>query len=192
MPRDRSARKAAAVTPAGQRPFTTSRGVVVTLKPYSGLAQSADEEAVRQTWLAEGRALPAKPTYTLTAAGGVVETHEHDEITIKGDAEATAAWAKWQADEAAFQQAVSEVTVRGFILDYMEFAIDPAWAAKARAKRVTVPTDAYEAKVYYGLTEVLATRGDVFEAFALASELAGVTGPQLEAAREAFRGAVGK
>lgn len=195
-PRDRSKRKPApAVTPADRSLFTTSRGVTVKLAKYSALSDATFEDSVRADWADGGRALPVKPTYTIVALGDVEEVHEHDLKTIKGGPgipNAEAEWAAWQAAESEFQRAVFDVRVRSYILDCMEFEVPTEWLAKAKAKHLRVPTDPYEAKIFWAQTEVWDGLQDFFNAMAISAELAGVTGPQLEAVREAFRRSLGE
>lgn len=191
MPRNRFTRNSpTAVKPADKAVFVTRRGVQVTLSRFSPLSPSLLEGSVTADWQAAGKSLPEKPTYTIQAAGGDVETHEHDEVTIKGNAEATAAWEAWQQATAEFNRDVFELQLRSFVIENMEFAIDPRWVAKAKAKRLRVPTDEYEAKVFWAEAEVISGMDEYFEMVAQSAELAGVTGPQMEVVRKSFRRAL--
>lgn len=190
-PPKRSNGHAPAIIPADRVAFTTSRGVTVRLLKYTPLDDATFEDSVRADWQAAGRPLPAKPTYTIVALGDVEEVHEHDPKTIKGNPEAEAAWAAWEKDETEFNQEVYSLRVRSYVIDFMEFDVRPEWLAKAKAKRLHVPEDEYEAKVFWAQVEVWDGMADFFQAITLSAELAGVTGPKLEAVREAFRSALG-
>lgn len=178
---------AAAVVPADKALFTTSRGVTIKLSKYNTLSGTTYDESVAADWQDAGKALPVKPTYEIVAAGDVVEIHEHDAKSIKGNAQAEADWAVWEQANREFQQDVFDVSRRSFIIDCMQFDIQPQWQAKAKAKRLHVPADEYEAKVFWAQTEVWDGMADFQNAVLVSVELAGVTGPQLEAARTAFR-----
>jgi hypothetical protein len=176
--------------PASEATYITSRGVLVHLAPFPALATSAQRASVTTEWQEAGRALPEKPTYQIQAAGGAVETHEHDESTIKGDPEAEAAWAAWQESERQFQNEVNERKLRTFIVDCMDFEINPSWEAKAKAKRLKVPADEWERKVFFAETEVLGNPQDYMEGMNRAAQLAGVSERDLKTVRDSFRRAV--
>lgn len=173
---------------ARTRTYTTARGVVVTISPNPPLSQAALKTALELEWLDAGRSLPEKPTFQIPAAGGkVLETHEHDEETIKDDPEAAQAWAHWKAESAAFQEQLRDRQMRVFILDCLEFDIPPEWEARARAAKIKVPADPDERKLFFAQTRVLGDAQDILQTMKIAAELAGVSEKQLAAFRDSFR-----
>lgn len=168
------------------RTYITARGVRVTLRAAPPMIETAVKAALETEWREEGR-LPQKPTYEIQTAAGETETHEHDEKTIADDSEAARAWLDWQAATAAFSAELFNRTRRAFIVDCLEFEIDPGWEKKARAKKLRVPEDEWERKVFYAETEVLGHADDFIALMTIPAELAGVPAQQLVAVREAFR-----
>lgn len=181
--------KVVTIQPDGRRTraHVTTSGVTLTLSAFPPLAQAALREALESEWEAEGRTIPARPTYTLTTAAGTTETHEHDEQTLKDNPEAQAAWEAWQSLTRAFELELRARTMRSIILDCLEFAENPNWDKKNKAKRVKVPEDPDERKLFYARTVVLADVQDYVDVMRLTAELAGATEQQLAAVRSAFQ-----
>lgn len=168
------------------REYVTSRGVTVRVTAEPPLMRIGIKGALEQEWESKGRALPEKPTYTIKTAAGNEEVHEHDEITIKGNAEAEAAWNEWLTSKAAFESQFKEQSIRSTVLECIEFDIDPSWNAKNKAKRIVVPSDEYERKLYYAYTAVFGHSTDYSEVMIITAELAGATEQQITAIRESF------
>lgn len=172
---------------AHYREHITTRGIVIRVSASPPLLQPALKSALEQEWERIGRALPTRPTFVIKAAAGNEETHEHDEQTIKGNPEAEAAWKEWQEAKATFESELREQLIRSMVLDCVEFEIDPRWDAKNKAKKVAVPEDEYERKIFYAYTTVFGEAGDYSAVMTISAELAGATEQQIVAVREAFR-----
>ena len=190
MSRKNGSKAPANGAPPHRQEYGTSRGVTVTLSPLPPLAQVAIRGQLEQAWLEAGRVLPAKPTYKVTTAGGGVETHEHDEKSIKDDPEAGAAWQAWLTAASEFELDRRDLVMRSVILDCLEFEISPEWEASLRAKRLKAPADVWERKLFYARTMVLGAVSDYRAIMRIADDLAGDAEQQVDAARESFPGKV--
>lgn len=168
------------------REHTTSRGVTIQVSAEPPLMRVGIRSALEQEWQAKGWVLPERPTYEIKTAAGNVETHEHDEITIKGNAEAEAAWAEWKEQTDKFNAEFRESSIRSVILECVEFETDPSWKAKNKARRVPIPADEFERKLYFAYTEVFGHQEDYQAVMLISAELAGATEQQITAIREAF------
>lgn len=188
-PRNKSNGKAPNITaPDGSRyrEFTTSRGVTVRVSAEPPLMRVGIKGAIENDWKEKGWTLPERPTFEIKTAAGNTEVHEHDEITIKGNEEAEAVWAEWQAQTNKFNAEFRESSIRSVVLECVEFEPDPQWRAKNKARRVTIPADEFERKLYYAYTEVFGHQEDYQAVMLISAELAGATEEQIAAIREAF------
>ena len=190
MPKKKSPNsKTITIQPDGRRTrqHTTTSGVVVTLSAFPPLAQQAIREALEAEWQEQGRSIPAKPTYQITTAAGDVETHAHDEQTIADNPEAKAAWDNWQTQTRAFENELRMQTMRALILDCIEFSESPSWSKRNKAKRIRVPDDPDERKLFYARTTVLVDVLDFVDVMKITAELAGATEQQMAAVRDSFQ-----
>jgi hypothetical protein len=170
------------------REYTTSRGVTITISPAPPLATAACKAAVESDWLESGRALPIKPTYEITTAGGVVEVHEHDPKSVAGNPEWERQWEDYESKQKAFNRELNLSIMRVLVIGSVDFDVTPKMESRLRAMRLKLPTDADERK--YEIAQVLVFgSGEDFKAvIRISAELSGAPAQQVNAVRDAFLG----
>lgn len=173
--------------------YTTTRGRAITILPMPPMMREHLRSALAAEWEEAGHPLPEKPTYVLKTAAGDEETHEHDEQSVaQAGADAKAAWQAWQDREAEFDNELKLRTIKAMIIDCLEFEIDPTWAAKAKAKKMRVPADEWERKIFFAETEVIGSGEDITTIIETAAKLTGVDARMVDAAHDSFRGGLEK
>ena len=174
--------------------YTTPRGRAITILPMPPMMREHLQAALKAEWEESGHPLAAKPTYAIKTAAGAEETHEHDEqsIALPEYAADKDAWQAWQTAEAEFDGELKLRTLKAVIIDCLEFEIDPAWTAKAKAKRMRVPADEWERKLFFAETELIGSGEDITAIIETAARLTGVDARLVDAAHESFRGGVEK
>lgn len=85
-------------------------GYVLEVSPISPLAPQAIENQHKKQ-----NPEPARPTYTVEAAGGVVETHLHDETTLETEEEKSV-YLTWKQKHSEWQASLMQKVIRMFLL----------------------------------------------------------------------------
>jgi hypothetical protein len=170
------------------REFTTSRGVTITISPAPPLINAVCTAALESEWIDSGRALPAKPTYEITNAAGVVEVHEHDPKSIVGNPEWERQWTEYSARQKAFNSELNLSVMRVFVIGSVDFEVTPKMESQLKAMRLKLPTDPEERKFVIAQVLVFGSGEDYREMSRIASELSGAPAQQVNAVRESFRG----
>lgn len=132
--------------------YTTTRGVTVFVMPIATLIEKQRASfAIRA---------PKVPTYIVTTATGVAETHEHDDVSILDtkttDAEREA-WAEYQATKAAHEAKYQESFIKLMLTRGIQVYMPDldAWATEQTWLGIDVPDDIFERKFHYVWTEIL-------------------------------------
>lgn len=169
--------------------YTTTRGVTVSVMPIATLIE-------KQRASFASRA-PKLPTYTVTTATGVAETHEHDDVSIL-DAKTTdterTAWAEYQATKVAHEARYQESFIKLMLTRGIQVALPDldAWATEQTWLGIDVPADVLERKFHYVWTEVLGNPLRDIQGILLAiGQASGVPEEAITEAEATFRSGVG-
>lgn len=169
--------------------FTTSLGVLITVGPMPILQEAHVRQAAEADWLEAGKVLPVIPTYEVTTAGGEVEVHQLDE-TMLADPAHKAQWESYQINLGEFNTEYRTRLLRSVVIDCVAFEENPRWAAKHKAKKLRIPADEWERKVYFAETELFGNPDDLMQVIERAKALSGLKAEVLAAAQTSFRRAV--
>lgn len=176
--------------------ITLDNGAVVRMRAVSPMLISKIDEAVAARWEAEGRALAEKPTYTVTTAAGVDETHEHDAVSIAEveDPEIRAGLeaqlAKAEEDVKAFGRTRSSLLIDIAVLESLEVVEGPSiekWTKLRTRMGLPIPTDEDELKLAFVKEYILTSATDMGSIITAMLEVTGVKKESVDAAKANFR-----
>ena len=169
--------------------YTTTRGVTVTLVPIGTKIQKQHASFLLRR--------PKPPTYIVTTATGVSETHEHDAVSVL-DAKTTdaerAAWANYQAALTAHDAAYSEAFLRLLLTRGVEVpgANIGLWVEEQRWLGIDVPDEERERLFQYVWMEIIGDALRDIEGISLAvGKLSGVSEEAIQAAEATFQHGMG-
>lgn len=166
--------------------FVTSLGVEITVGPMPILQEAHVRNSLEADWVELGKVVPVAPTFEITTAGGEVELHQVDE-TMLDDPARKAQWEVYQAQLNEFTAEYRTRLLRSVVVDCVEFEENPKWAAKHKAKKLRVPADEWERKIYFAETELFGNPDDLMQVIERAKALSGLKAEVLASAQASFR-----
>lgn len=159
-------------------------GYKIEVNPISPLVQQAIEGQYKKK-----NPEPIKPTYTVEAAGGVVETFEHDETTIDTPEEKEA-YAKWKSDYEKWNGGLVHKVIRMFLLKGLTLKLTPeqeeSLAITTELLGFDVPTTQMERELFYLETFIVNTQQKLEIVMAEVLAATGVKQEVLEQAESLF------
>ena len=173
--------------------FRTVEGIDVTIRPVSMVMMQRVRAAVEAEVRAEGIPL-SPPTYTVTTAVGVVETHEHDEESVQTPEETAALQAYRQGqlriEEESRDRGVKILLAQGIRLD----AIPASWMEEMRMMGLPLSGSDLDQRLDYLQMGLLKTPADLKGATAAILEISMTGAPKeaREAVAASFRYLLGR
>ena len=176
--------------------ITLDSGAQVRMKAVSPMLISKIDEAVQAKWTAEGRTLTEKPTYTVTTAAGVEETHEHDKASIAEieDPEIRAGleaqMSQAEEDLKAFGRTRSTLLIDIAVLESLEVVEGPSiekWTKLRKRMGLPIPEDEDELKLAFVKEYILTSATDMGSIITAMLEVTGVKKESVDAASANFR-----
>lgn len=176
--------------------LTLDNDSVVRMHAVSPMLISKVDASVEERWKAEGRTRTERPTYTITTAAGVEETHEHDAQTIaeiEDEVERAAVQKQFDqaaADQRAFGRSRSELLIDIAVLESVEVVSGPSmerWEKLRRRMGLPIPDDEDDRKLAYVKEYILTSATDMGSIITAMLEVTGVKKEAVEAANANFR-----
>lgn len=138
--------------------------------------------------LAEGVAVPKKPTYTVETVGGDVETHEHDETTLQTE-EDHKAWNAYKMHSRLYERELTDRILACVLLEGVVLPEDldvSRWEKRQRMMGITVPQDEEEKMLLYKRSQVIKSTSDIEALIVAVMGLTGVDQGAIDLARQSF------
>lgn len=136
---------------------------------------------------------PSVPTYTVTTASGVEETHPHDETTLSTDAE-KATWSEYVLALETAKLQENEILMNTMFLKGIEVDLDGPdfqdWVAEQRFLGIALPTEKPALKVDYIKSEILGSVEDITKIMSLIMSQSGVSQEVVDQATASFQSAL--
>lgn len=180
------------------RTVTVSCGEEMHLLPVSRLTMADARAVIRKEYEERGEQLEP-PTYTVPLSGGGDKEYHHDEKSIVEDPDVTeeikAQWAAYLTATARLEIDENEAVLAVLIEDGVVEEPTEEWLARMARRRVVLPKDPWDLKVFYVMRECLRTAIDVqlfMGCMMLLAEGMGVDETALDSVSELFRDTVRK
>lgn len=134
------------------------------------------------------------PTYDEPLMGGGVQTFEHDDKSVIGNPEAETALALYRENLRKQTAYVNEKMMQFYILTGTDVQLpaDDKWRRKQEFFGIEIPEDENELLYHYITTEIITDARELMSLVERIMEEAGIDPDTLDAARETFRGVLGK